>query len=162
MKMARKIQFWREVNANGVIGRAVLKTIAVPEAVPIKDAVDAAIGAFCAEMKISDWSCLAHGYELQEEAGSPQPSHLALRQAREAKDSAIPPVRTFSVGRLMKARNSACCCTGEPSWRELLTDPIIGALMRRDGMEPADVEAQMADIRGKLRGRSPFHLNEAL
>jgi hypothetical protein len=41
----------------------------------------------------------------------------------------------------------------EPPLAELLADPLIGLVMRRDGVSPAALRAVIATARHRLRGR---------
>jgi hypothetical protein len=40
---------------------------------------------------------------------------------------------------------------GEPSIKELLDDPVIEAIMVRDGVHRKELESLIADVRGRLR-----------
>lgn len=41
---------------------------------------------------------------------------------------------------------------GEPSIKELLDDPVIEAVMARDGVRRKELEHLIADVRGRLNG----------
>jgi hypothetical protein len=43
---------------------------------------------------------------------------------------------------------------GEPTLQEILSDPIVVALMRADGVDPGEIEAMLSRI---SRGRSTAH-----
>lgn len=42
---------------------------------------------------------------------------------------------------------------GEPSIKELLDDPVIEAVMARDGVRRKELELLIDDVRGRLAGR---------
>lgn len=42
---------------------------------------------------------------------------------------------------------------GEPSIKELLDDPVIEAVMARDGVRRKELEHLIDDVRGRLAGR---------
>ncbi|HEX2117444.1 MAG TPA: hypothetical protein VHM01_23825 [Alphaproteobacteria bacterium] len=42
---------------------------------------------------------------------------------------------------------------GEPSIQELLDDPVIEAVMARDGVDRAELEHLIDDVRGRLAAR---------
>jgi hypothetical protein len=43
-----------------------------------------------------------------------------------------------------------CMLHGEPSIKELLDDPVIEAIMVRDGVRRKELESLIADVRGRL------------
>jgi hypothetical protein len=43
---------------------------------------------------------------------------------------------------------------GEPSLDDVLADPIVHALMQRDGVDPHDLKALIEDVRCALRRRT--------
>ena len=61
---------------------------------------------------------------------------------RECRTSAIRPARPWSGG--------GC----EPRLEDVLADPIVHQLMRRDGVAPADLRALIARVRARERGAS--------
>jgi hypothetical protein len=46
------------------------------------------------------------------------------------------------------------CCRYEPTVRDLLSDPVIRAVMDADGVDPDELEADLSETAGALRGRS--------
>lgn len=49
---------------------------------------------------------------------------------------------------------------GEPSVKELLDDPVIEAVMARDGVRRKDLETLIADVRCRLNGRGRANAEE--
>jgi len=41
----------------------------------------------------------------------------------------------------------------EPTLAEMLADPLVALVMRRDGVSPAELRAVVATAQGRLRGR---------
>lgn len=58
---------------------------------------------------------------------------------------------SFEGGRVMPTRDD--WLKGEPQLRDMLTDPIVRMVMRRDNLGPADVWTAIEQARAGLHGR---------
>jgi hypothetical protein len=66
--MTTRIQFWREINVNGIAGHSVLRTYFVPEEIPDGEALEAAKSEFCTDLGIGSWCDRAHGFDVMRRA----------------------------------------------------------------------------------------------
>ncbi len=62
--MTTRVQFWREINANGHSAHSVVRTFMVPAAISDQEAVEIAKCRFCDEMGLRSWHDGAHGYDV--------------------------------------------------------------------------------------------------
>lgn len=62
--MKTQVQFWREFNSNGRMGRAIVTVVERPAEVPDEDAVEEAKREFCASFGVPNWQHRAHGFRV--------------------------------------------------------------------------------------------------
>ena len=53
------------------------------------------------------------------------------------------------------------CCHYDPTLAEALSDPIVRALMRADGVDPRELEASLTDMARQVRRRSRRRMSRA-
>lgn len=63
--MTTRIQFWREVNVNGISGHSIVRSFIVPEGIPDSQALDVAKHEFCLALGVGEWTERAHGFDVQ-------------------------------------------------------------------------------------------------
>jgi hypothetical protein len=64
----------------------------------------------------------------------------------------FPSLASFSASGSAKAKAQAWRAGEEPALRELLADPLLHLVMRRDRVSFAELHAVIADARAKLEG----------
>ncbi len=70
--------------------------------------------------------------------------HRPWPDVTQRSDTRIAPVRA--------TRSRDPWRSGEPALSDVMADPIVALVMRRDGLEPRDVWPLMLDAGGRLRG----------
>ena len=51
-------------------------------------------------------------------------------------------------------------CFSEPSLEEVLSDPLVQEFMASDGVDPAELEAELVELAGNIRRRTPKRKRE--
>jgi hypothetical protein len=60
----------------------------------------------------------------------------------------------MEMGMTRRVQAKALAELGEPSVKEMLSDPIVRAVMRADGVHAGELEAQLCSVAKRIRKRS--------